>query len=69
MITSRGASDHLNLSEIKPILNKILTSDIVYFTGYSFISASNQKALDSEVEVWLNPGGYYFSTPCLYLNY
>lgn len=64
MIASRGANDYLTGDEVKRHLDKILDSEIVYFSGYSLISGITASTIPRIMEacrkhgcqVWFNPG-------------
>jgi sugar/nucleoside kinase (ribokinase family) len=64
MITYRGANDYLSKEHIDAHLEQILDLDVLYFTGYSFISDVTRDSIEHllkqckeyECEVWLNPG-------------
>lgn len=63
MVADRRANDYLHCEEVEKFLDKITSSEIVYFSGYSFVSPSTMKvilyitnACHGKCKIWFNPG-------------
>jgi len=64
MITNRGANDYLTIEDFKDKIDCILSSDMLYFSGYSLISDRTKKSIEylmrlankKKIEVWFNVG-------------
>ena len=64
MMVSRGANDYLSKKHIDEHLEQMLDCELIYLTGYSFISDLTQSSIEYllkqckkyECEVWFNPG-------------
>jgi sugar/nucleoside kinase (ribokinase family) len=64
MITNRGANDFWTMEEMNSNIDGILSSSILYVTGFSLISSKNFKVLSSilrraskeDIQIWFNPG-------------
>jgi sugar/nucleoside kinase (ribokinase family) len=64
MVASRGANDHLKKEEVESCIDEIITSKIVYFSGYSLLSKKNSECVLYAIEechkqnckIYFNPG-------------
>ena len=64
MIADRGANDHLKKEEVESCIDEIITSKIVYFSGYYLLSRKTSESVLYAIEechkqncaIYFNPG-------------